>query len=109
MFDDSMNKKALIATPLIAAWGFNTYFLSLSRSGTTLIKLSAIIFMGPFTTFINATGPLYNNFTVTGLSIALIIGIYFCVRKVSLLKSIVAFFLFFCWFFIAVLYLEIEE
>jgi hypothetical protein len=65
--------------------------------------------MGPFATFINATVPLYSYFTVTGLSIVLIIGIYFCVSKISRVKAIVAFCLLFCWFFIAVLYLEIEE
>lgn len=105
----AMNKKTVITVPLVAAWGINAYLLSLSRTGVTLIKLSMLIFLGPFVTIINGTVPLYGYFIVSGFSISLLVGVYFCVRKISLAKSIVAFFLLFCWFFIAVLYMEIGE
>jgi hypothetical protein len=108
MFETRMKKVAFFIGVLISAWGINTYFLSLSRSGATLAKLSIFKWLGPFATFIIYDPPLYSYISVPALCLMIIAGVSFCFKNVNAAKKTFGSLLLFTWFFVAVLIFEMD-
>jgi hypothetical protein len=113
MFEINMMKSIIIAAPLIAAWGFNSLILSFSRSASTLIKLSVLIFLGPLAgiqTPTSVNGNIILGYLVLAAFVSvLILSLYLHIRQTRMVTGLFSFIMLFSWFFIAVLYYEIDE
>jgi hypothetical protein len=108
MLETRMKKTAFFIGALISTWGINTYFLSLSRSGATLAKLSIFTFLGPFAAFLIYDSPLYSYILVPALCFMIIVGVSFSFKKMNAAKMTFGSLLLFTWFYVAVLIFEMD-